>query len=492
MTVDEYLVNFPEGCIVASDFSKEAYSQAGEDNPMYGKRWNKEERKKISEEVKKYNETEEGTRERNKRTEEFFKNEERVLSWKRKIKETRNRNYEKKLEKYKLSREEIDIRDCYVVCKFPSCEKKYIFIGKDHLKSHGITTEEYKRKYGNNIAKLYNILNKSVNYELFKEVKKEIRKMNLSVERKSRKRKKESNDDETLDEVSKLAFDDCIVNCHFCNEPFFMRLSGQHTKLHGLILSEYEKVFGSKKIIELYKKVFNHECKFRMIGELKRRFDNYKINWKEEKKREEDEKRRVNIDYIICRECELNNVYFSAGSLVSHIYEKHGGVEEYKTKHKNSLIVCKNTSDVLSSNMSKTMDRRIEEGDVNTGRNKYGTVWVYSSVLDKSLYCISSYEEKALKILFEQVRNGVIKDISNCKGITIFYVDEDGKERRYKPDFVIDYKNGSRTILEVKPIWKIEHNYENYLQKKESAIKYCEKRGWKYVVWTEKKLGINK
>lgn len=88
----------------------------------------------------------------------------------------------------------------------------------------------------------------------------------------------------------------------------------------------------------------------------------------------------------------------------------------------------------------------------------------------------------------------------------------DGKSHRYYPDFWIQFDNGQKVIIEVKPFAQTvrplfrqdkannlkyikNYNYElkqfavNYT-KWIAAKKYCDDRGWKFRVITEKELGI--
>ena len=86
----------------------------------------------------------------------------------------------------------------------------------------------------------------------------------------------------------------------------------------------------------------------------------------------------------------------------------------------------------------------------------------------------------------------------------------DGRVHRYFPDFWIKKKNTEglieTVVIEVKPAFQtippipkkqITKAYLNEVQtwginqaKWESANKYCENKGWKFVIMTEKELGI--
>lgn len=63
----------------------------------------------------------------------------------------------------------------------------------------------------------------------------------------------------------------------------------------------------------------------------------------------------------------------------------------------------------------------------------------------------------------------------------IEYIDENGKKRRYYPDFIVRYKNGKEKIIEIKGTKK----YHNYHDKFNSARK---KHGINYIVYEEREL----
>lgn len=82
----------------------------------------------------------------------------------------------------------------------------------------------------------------------------------------------------------------------------------------------------------------------------------------------------------------------------------------------------------------------------------------------------------------------------------------DNRSHRYYPDVVFENVNGEVFMIEIKPMSqsiapqkrdKVTKKYINEVftygknqAKWEAAKKFCEKRGWKFVVMTEKELGI--
>jgi hypothetical protein len=70
--------------------------------------------------------------------------------------------------------------------------------------------------------------------------------------------------------------------------------------------------------------------------------------------------------------------------------------------------------------------------------------------------------------------------------ISIKYVNFDGKQRTYRPDFIIENK----TLIEIKPK-RLMKSPENILKKK-AAIKYCNKKGLNYKMIDIKQISFNK
>lgn len=69
-----------------------------------------------------------------------------------------------------------------------------------------------------------------------------------------------------------------------------------------------------------------------------------------------------------------------------------------------------------------------------------------------------------------------------------FYIkyEFEGSTHRYHPDIHVIYADGSQEIIEVKMLWQI--NDPRNQAKFTAAREYCQERGWKFSVWTEKEL----
>jgi len=70
----------------------------------------------------------------------------------------------------------------------------------------------------------------------------------------------------------------------------------------------------------------------------------------------------------------------------------------------------------------------------------------------------------------------------------IEYKNKDGNLRRYRPDILINYIDGSMSLVEIKPQWQMSDNKVKV--KIAAGRKYASKKGWRFEVWTEKELGL--
>jgi len=84
--------------------------------------------------------------------------------------------------------------------------------------------------------------------------------------------------------------------------------------------------------------------------------------------------------------------------------------------------------------------------------------------------------------------------LEKCADVNEYYGDDHlcipyyihGKPHRYWPDFTVNLQNNETYILEIKPVDQAE--WEINQAKWEYAVKYCNKRDWKFQVWTQKHI----
>jgi hypothetical protein len=127
--------------------------------------------------------------------------------------------------------------------------------------------------------------------------------------------------------------------------------------------------------------------------------------------------------------------------------------------------------------------RKPPKGDVrrvtSIGRNLRGVV------TNKSGHPVQfeSFQERVLTLLFE--RDSSIRDYRS-QPLTITFVDQDKRNRRYTPDFLVRRRNNAIEIHEVTITERQERTRGR--EREEEAEKIFQKKGWKYVVHTERTL----
>jgi len=142
----------------------------------------------------------------------------------------------------------------------------------------------------------------------------------------------------------------------------------------------------------------------------------------------------------------------------------------------------KKTREKISKSMVGVMTKRIQNGYNPPTHTQTG--YFYSNKNNITYYYRSSYELKAYKLLEDN--KDVIKYSTNFPIIP--YFDFEGKSRYYIPDIYVEFKNGIKKVIEVKPESMI--NYGENPCKIQSAKRYCNENGLEFEVWVEKQLGI--
>lgn len=112
--------------------------------------------------------------------------------------------------------------------------------------------------------------------------------------------------------------------------------------------------------------------------------------------------------------------------------------------------------------------------------NKKYKKGMYNSIKGGIIKHDSSYEIQAFKILDE------LPNVLSYKRCNFYIKYMFGIIRRYHPDIMVEYTNGQKEMIEVKPIYKI--NTEKCRAQFRAGLNYCKERGIKFTVWTEHKL----
>ena len=128
--------------------------------------------------------------------------------------------------------------------------------------------------------------------------------------------------------------------------------------------------------------------------------------------------------------------------------------------------------------MSKTKTEKIINGEYS-GWFRKGIV--YSKKMDEAIYVRSSWEECAIK--FFDCCDNIVTFINEPFSIVYYY----GKyKRRYIPDFLVSYNNGTKKLIEIKPSAFVNAKINKL--KFAAARKYCKEHGMQFEVWTERDI----
>ena len=67
--------------------------------------------------------------------------------------------------------------------------------------------------------------------------------------------------------------------------------------------------------------------------------------------------------------------------------------------------------------------------------------------------------------------------------VSIPWIDPNGARRNYRPDFLVEYEDGRKVILEVKNLMLLDS--PSVLRKENAAREWCRKRGMEYKLATQ-------
>jgi len=110
-------------------------------------------------------------------------------------------------------------------------------------------------------------------------------------------------------------------------------------------------------------------------------------------------------------------------------------------------------------------------------KNRRQGYYETKKAIPKVIYYQSSYELRASTILDE------MDDVDSYVNQHTFSME--GRERI--TDFIVSWKDGTKTILEIKP----ERRLDQFKSQIDDNREYASKNGWKFEVWTESKLGFD-
>lgn len=184
--------------------------------------------------------------------------------------------------------------------------------------------------------------------------------------------------------------------------------------------------------------------------------------------------------WMIGRKMPENTLKRLSESLVGHICsEETKNKISIANKGKNNGMYNKKHTIETKEKISKSSSEAIKNGTRH--RSKYKNGQFFSIKNNKNFWYRSSYELIAFNIL--ENNKSVIK--YEVEPIIIPY-DKNGINCNYVPDILVEYIDGGKEIIEIKPNIFLNDSINNL--KFLAAKKYCDKNGFVFSIWTEKDL----
>lgn len=138
-------------------------------------------------------------------------------------------------------------------------------------------------------------------------------------------------------------------------------------------------------------------------------------------------------------------------------------------------------------NLRPSKTSRYKQGYVNPK----SLTKLFESQSDQPVIYRSSYERRFIQWL--EKSSMVLHWGSECIAIT--YVGEDGETHRYYPDYVVEWSNGEKSLIEIKPYnqtvkpdprneWA-KREFSKNVRKWLAAKQWCEQHGFSFKILTE-------
>ena len=101
----------------------------------------------------------------------------------------------------------------------------------------------------------------------------------------------------------------------------------------------------------------------------------------------------------------------------------------------------------------------------------------------KSPYSFERYDsDLERRMMVELEADPAVAKWQKRHEISIPWIDQDGRTRRYRPDFLVEYTDGRKKIIEIKGSDKMDS--PSVLRKRSAAQEWCRKRGMEYELTT--------
>ncbi len=111
--------------------------------------------------------------------------------------------------------------------------------------------------------------------------------------------------------------------------------------------------------------------------------------------------------------------------------------------------------------------------------SKHGTFWHPK----KSPYNLERYDSDLERRMMDRLEaDPTVKKWMKRHGISIPWIDSQKHQRRYVPDFIVEYQDGSKALTEVKDPSRMDS--DDVQRKRKAADLWCKQRAMEYVVAT--------
>lgn len=101
----------------------------------------------------------------------------------------------------------------------------------------------------------------------------------------------------------------------------------------------------------------------------------------------------------------------------------------------------------------------------------------------KSPYNFERYQSDMERRMMEKLEGDpTVKKWMKRHGITIPWIDGQKHQRRYVPDFLVEYVDARKALVEVKDPSRLDSN--DVQRKRKAAEMWCKQRGMEYVIAT--------
>jgi hypothetical protein len=102
---------------------------------------------------------------------------------------------------------------------------------------------------------------------------------------------------------------------------------------------------------------------------------------------------------------------------------------------------------------------------------------------NKSPYNFERFQSDLERRMMERLEHDPeVKRWMKRHGISIPWIDGQKHQRRYVPDFLVEYDDGRKTLIEVKDPSRLDSN--EVQRKRKAAEMWCKQRGMEYLVMT--------